>query len=578
MQQISKATQSNWKRLNVKSADRLTARANKTASQRVVVASCYLKDPKAEKLLRSLTEVKAPIEDVMYTLCLTALQQAGLAEKPHVDAFLKKQSHRRRVDIAVEPGTFNGNGDVLGYLYQSLTAEGVRIANGIYYTPAAIASYLAEEMHIDNDGSTVLDPCCGSGSLLMAVSGVKPENLYGFDTDPVAVMIASTNLLLKFPEETFSPKIFRYDFLDRGLFAQSAHQEIPRSFDYIFTNPPWGADRTGAYKEMFPEIRSGERASMVIAESLNRLAANGRACFILPVSLLHIQTHRDVRELLLHNSSINAVHLFDDRFDGVYTRFFALDISGTAKKEDHAYRVISGRGETAEIKVFKEDIADGEIPLSPPASLSNLIIGKMEAARFADLKNSRWALGIVTGDNKNKLLAAPTPESEPIVTGKDVMPLKVAECKKHIVFKPEAFQQCAPEALYRAGEKLIYKFIAKYPVVAYDDRRLLCLNSANIVIPAMESLSAKSACVLLNSRLYRFYYRTRFSDIKVLKSNLASLPFPKLTAEQDAMLSAMLDRQIDGDCTREEADEAVFEIFGLSAAEKEHVLTSPLTN
>lgn len=576
MQQISKATQSNWKRLNVKSADRLTARANKTASQRVVVASCYLKDPKAEELLRSLTGVKAPIEDVMYALCLTALQQAGLAGKPHVGAFIKKY-RRRRVEIAVEPDTFNGNGDVLGYLYQSLTSEGTRIANGTYYTPAGIASYLADGMNL-GEGHKVLDPCCGSGSLLMAVSGVRPENLYGFDTDPVAVMIASTNLMLKFPEETFTPKIFRYDFLDRGLFTQSANQEIPRSFDYIFTNPPWGSDRSGAYKRLFPEIKSGERASMVIAESLNRLAANGRACFILPVSLLHIQTHHDVRELLLHNSSINAVHLFDDRFDGVYTRFFALDISGTAKKEGHTYRVISGRGETAEIKVSKNDIADGEIPLTPPTSLSNLIIGKMEAARFADLKNSRWALGIVTGDNKNKLLSAPTPESEPIVTGKDVMTLKVAECKKHIVFKPEAFQQCAPEALYRAGEKLIYKFIAKYPVVAYDDRRLLCLNSANIVIPAMESLSAKSACVLLNSLLYRFYYRSRFNDIKVLKSNLASLPFPKLTAEQDAMLSAMLDRQIDGDCTREEADEAVFEIFGLSAAEKEHVLTSPLTN
>lgn len=577
MQQISKATQSNWKRLNVKSADRLTARANKTASQRVVVASCYLKAPKAERLLRSLTEIKAPIEDVMFTLCLTALQQAGLAEKPHVGEFLEKHHNRRRVEIAVEPDTFNGNGDVLGYIYQSLTSEGTRIANGTYYTPAGIASYLADGMNLGGDHK-VLDPCCGSGALLMAVSGVKPENLYGFDTDPVAVMIASTNLLLKFREETFSPKIFQYDFLDRGLFTQSANQDMPHTFDYIFTNPPWGGDRTGAYKGMFPEIRSGERASMVIAESLNRLAANGRACFILPVSLLHIQAHRDVRELLLRNSSINGIHLFDDRFDGVYTRFFALEISGTAKKGGHTYRVISGRGATAEIKVSEDNIADGEIPLTPPTSLSNLIIGKMEAARFADLKNSRWALGIVTGDNKNKLLAAAAPGSEPIVTGKEVMPLKVAECKKHIVFRPETFQQCAPEALYRADEKLIYKFIAKYPVVAYDDRRRLCLNSANIVIPALEGISTKSACVLLNSLLYRFYYRSRFNDIKVLKGNLASLPFPKLTAEQDAMLSAMLDRQLDGDCTRDEADEAVFEIFGLSAAEKEHVLTSPLTN
>lgn len=572
MPRISKATEYNWKRLNATPENRLTARANKTASQRLVVAVGYLKDAVADRLLERLGGLDAEVADIMYSLCLIALEQAGIADRPHVRSFIEARGGEfRPVGIEVEADTFTRGFDVLGFVYQSLVAEGVRNVSGIYYTPRGVAGYLVGN-HAFGPESTVLDPCCGSGAFLLSVSGVAPENLYGFDVDPVAVMIASVNLLLKYPDCVFEPRIYRYDFLDKGAHADAA-PEIPGQFDFIFTNPPWGADRIAAYRSFFPEIKSGERASMVVAESLRRLRRGGRACFLLPLSLLTTRAHGDIRRILLSDTRIDRIHNLDGRFDGVFTRFFAVDVSA-CRVDGQNYQVIDGRGDAVGVSIAQADYRRGDIPMAAPSPTGRAVIDRMEAARFTDLGGSRWALGIVTGDNKNKLFDSPRQGAEPIVTGRDVGPMGLNGPSKYVVFDPATFQQCAPEAIYRAEEKLIYRFIAKYPVVAYDDGRQLCLNSANIVVPDLETISVKSACVLLNSMLYRFYYQSRFKDIKVLKSSLASLPFPRLSAEADKRLSGLLDAYMAGACGREELDGAVFDLFGLQPDEKDYVINS----
>ncbi|WP_334303208.1 TaqI-like C-terminal specificity domain-containing protein, partial [Coprococcus eutactus] len=44
------------------------------------------------------------------------------------------------------------------------------------------------------------------------------------------------------------------------------------------------------------------------------------------------------------------------------------------------------------------------------------------------------------------------------------------------------YQQAAPERIYRAPEKLIYRCINRQLVFAYDESRHLTLNSCNLVI------------------------------------------------------------------------------------------------
>lgn len=90
------------------------------------------------------------------------------------------------------------------------------------------------------------------------------------------------------------------------------------------------------------------------------------------------------------------------------------------------------------------------------------------------------------------------------------------------------FQQVAPDLVYRAKEKLVYKFVSKNLVFAYDNQQRLFLNSANILIPKVQNHSIKTVLAFLNSKLFQYVYHTKFNELKVLKSNLLQLPFPLL--------------------------------------------------
>ena len=87
---------------------------------------------------------------------------------------------------------------------------------------------------LDKD-ALFLDPCCGSGNFLIRAIelGIRPENIYGFDTDPNAVQIAKQRIESK----TGKP----CNNIVCGDFLESADQ-ISTRFKYIYTNPPWGEE------------------------------------------------------------------------------------------------------------------------------------------------------------------------------------------------------------------------------------------------------------------------------------------------------------------------------------------------
>lgn len=570
MQRISKATEYNWKKLNSDTQQKLTKRANKTRSKKRVVATSYLDYAPANQLLQVVSTIDASIESIMYSLCVACLSSHNIQDKQNVKKFISQFSGFELMGIDVPAGTWQGNHDILGFIYQSLMAEGERNLTGQYYTSRNVVDYMLDNKHLA-DGETFLDPCCGSGAFLLAVHTDTPECLYGFDINPIAVMIAGTNLLAKYSEFDFVPNVFCLDFLKKDLF-DSGRQGIPFKFDNIYTNPPWGADKEGLYIDNYSELKSKERASMVIVESLKRLKANGNIYFILPTSLLKIKTHVDVRKYILYNTAIQRIDLYSDRFDGVFTDYFSIKLSASPTRTQ-TYTVTTGN-ETRYIKLSESDLKAGSIVLEQLTHLDDSIIAKMEGKRHDDLRHSQWALGIVTGDNKNKVKKEMATGLEPVYTGKQVAPFKLQKGTSYILFAPESFQQCAKEEYFRAPEKLMYRFIAKYPIVAYDDKQCLCLNSANILIPDIDGMSIKSVAALLNSSLYRYYYSIKFSDIKVLKGNLQELPFPKLTKRQDDGLSNLVTKILESDFSAErqhQLDEAVYAIFEITPAEQKLV-------
>lgn len=552
--------------------EKFTKRANKTKSKKRIVATKYLNDNKSNILLKNILQVDSSVENIMYTLVCSAFLENELLHKQHVQLFLKNYSHLKQVSIDIPDSVWDSEDDVLGFIYQSLITEGERNITGQYYTCKDVVKYIVDDKVLSSD-ETFLDPCCGSGAFLMAVKTNNPSNLYGFDINPIAVMIASANLLIKYKDKEFCPHIYCLDFLNKDLSGLDYQNELPQKFDNIYTNPPWGSDKKGLYTKNYPSIKSKERASMVIVESLKRLKDNGTLYFLLPTSLLKIKAHNDIRKYILSNTTIHQIDIYKDRFDGVFTDYFSIKLSNQ-KTNEQSYAVTSDNGSSI-VALLNSDYTLGNIVIENLSILDKSIISKMESLCNDKLTHSTWALGIVTGDNKNKVKNEMSEGLEPIYTGKDVKPFKLQDESSYILFDTKNFQQCAKEEYFRAPEKLIYRFISKYPIVAYDNKQCLCINSANILIPSIDTISIKSVSALLNSTLYRYYYSLKFSDIKVLKSNLQKLPFPKLTKEQDEKLSILVS-SIQSNSFSEEyqqlLDKIVYSIFGITEEEQKHII------
>ena len=568
--QISKATENNWKKLDSDTQDKLKKRANKTQSDKRVVAGNYLDFGPANELLSNLLKTDQPIGNIIYSLCISCLKHAGIFGKKNVKSFLASQSGYDYFDIKLPANIWDTDQDVLGFIYQSLITEGERNKTGQYYTNKMVVDYMTNGLSL-TDNQSFLDPCCGSGAFLLAVKTNNPSLLYGFDINPIAVLIASTNLLVKYSAYDFIPNIFCLDFLQNNLFAKK-DDRIPSTFDYIYTNPPWGADKSNEYTASYPMIKSKERSSMMLVKSLSSLKKEGVLYFLLPTSLLKIKTHNDVRRYILTHTSIKAIDLFNDRFDGVFTDYFSIKITNKSTT-NQTYNVTRSSGSST-ITLSKEDQSKGNIVIEQLSDAEETIIRKIEALRNDNLSHSKWALGIVTGNNSLKVKKEKGPGMEPVYIGKQVSPFKLQSETSYILFDPKSFQQCAKEEFYRAPEKLIYRFIAKYPIMAYDDKKCLCLNSANILIPDVQGLSVKSVAALLNSSLYRYYYSTKFSDIKVLKGSLEQLPFPKINQDQDKELSKMVTDIISSDHQDElimQLDDYIYSLFGITPLERQQV-------
>ena len=467
--------------------------------------------------------------------------------------------------------------DILGFMYQSLLLEGKKAQNGSYYTPAEIVDSIIKE-HVTKKELKVLDPCCGTGQFLLAVADVieNPSNIYGVDIDETAVKIARINLLIKYRDINFSPNIFCKNTLigvgTQNLFGLG--KDDIGNFDVIATNPPWGVhfskQETEELEKFYPLITSFESFSYFLKKSIDLLKTDGILSFILPESILHVNVHKDIRSVVLEQTKIKKVVYLDRVFKNVFTPVIRIDlVKGFEEnniikihKEDKAYTAEQTRWKNNKNFIF--DIHSNES--------DSEIIDKIFSSPHTTLENKAdWALGIVTGDNAKHITSEKNDICEEIYKGKDVDKFVLSEASNYIHFVPDKFQQVAPEEKYRTKEKLIYRFISKYLIFAYDDKQKLTLNSANIVIPKIPNYPIKVISALFNSSLYQFIFQKKFSSIKILRSHLEQLPLPTWDKETFNDLTKMVDKMISGENCFEQLDNYIMNKYSLSQQEQNYI-------
>ncbi|MCF0233883.1 MAG: N-6 DNA methylase, partial [Thermoguttaceae bacterium] len=456
--------------------------------------------------------------------------------------------------------------DFLGAVYQTLSSEGAKNRAGSYYTPRQIAANAAKNWDFSG-GATFLDPCCGGGAYLLALNGAAPSQIFGIERDPTAAFIARINLALKFPDAPEPPQIFAFDFLrECATFARTGSlspsaQILARRFDYIATNPPWGA----ASADVAPaEIVSRETFSSFFVYAARLLKPGGTARFLLPEAALNVAAHQDLRRFLLETGRVVAVERVREKFAGVTTACVEIEFQNAPPAPRVIFRE-NGVAKSAPIEAFRV------APTCVFAALDDLdlqIIRRAKTLQKYDLHASRWGMGIVTGDNKSTLKDAPGPGLEPIYTGREVGRYALAPPRKFLRFDRSRLQQAAPDEFYRAPEKLAYRFISNRLIFAYDDGGSLFLNSANLLEPRVPGTSVKTALALLNSELFNYLRAKTFGGVKILKSELLELPFPEISPADDDALSRLVDRARVGDVAADaEIQRRIFRIFQLTPPE-----------
>ena len=162
--------------------------------------------------------------------------------------------------------------------------------------------------------------------------------------------------------------------------------------------------------------------------------------------------------------------------------------------------------------------------------------------------------------------------AEPIYTGKEIRPYFLTPAKKFLHYDRARLQQTAKDEIYRAPEKLVYKFISDKPVFAYDDTGALFLNSANILIPNIPGMSIKTVLGFLNSELFQFVYMKSFGDVKILKGNLTQLPFPRISPETNAFLETEVNGLIRGRQTYSRTlQDFIYDFYKITSAQRQHI-------
>ena len=479
---------------------------------------------------------KSPKNTVFYSLITNFI---GTLEPIHTLSF-------DLVNILNHRLTFIKNEDTLGFCYISLRDIHQRKLTGAYYTPKKTIHVLIDHIvsYTDLYSATIFDPCCGTGNFLIELleRGVNIHNIYAQDIDTISVLLTQINIAILC--ETITLDILKTHFLCGNTLTNTFSQK----FDIVLGNPPWGfafsekeiSDLHNRY--VTAKKRSLESYDLFVEKSLQMLKQNGLLTFVLPEAVLTVASHLNVRKLLIEHCSFPFVSYLGNVFSGVQCPSIILGATFDHLKNTIGCKVCT----TTDCFTIqtKRHLEATSLAFHVSDEENNCLetIASIPNATFFSEDNAIFALGIVTGNNKQYITHEPKENFEIILKGSDIQRYGVKKTKNYIKFQPDKFQQIASTEVYRAPEKLLYRFICEVPVFTYDDKQTLSLNSCNILIPKINGLHIKYILAILNSSVATFFLSKKFRFLKLLRSHLEQLPIPLVDISIQEQIIKKVDR------------------------------------
>jgi len=206
-------------------------------------------------------------------------------------------------------------GDAYEYLMRHFATESGK-SKGQFYTPAEVSRVMAQVVGIaqaqTNPNTTVYDPTCGSGSLLLKVAEAAPTpvTVYGQEKEEVTSGLARMNMIL---HHNPGAVIEQGNTLADPKFLEG---DQLKTFDYVVANPPFSDKRwsNGLVGDVYgrfegfgtPPDKQGDYAYLL--HIIRSLKSTGRAACILPHGVLFRgNAEAEIRKSLVRRGLIQAI-------------------------------------------------------------------------------------------------------------------------------------------------------------------------------------------------------------------------------------------------------------------------------
>lgn len=209
-------------------------------------------------------------------------------------------------------------GDAYEYLMRHFATESGK-SKGQFYTPAEVSRIMARVIGIreapTSSDTTVYDPTCGSGSLLLKVGDEAHAKvtLYGQEKDAATSGLARMNMIL---HDNPTALISQGNTLANPLFLSETGQL--KTFDFVVSNPPFsdkrwstGLDAANDAHERFqpfgvPPTKQGDYAYLL--HIVRSLKSQGKGACILPHGVLFRgNAEAVIRKNLVQRGYIKAI-------------------------------------------------------------------------------------------------------------------------------------------------------------------------------------------------------------------------------------------------------------------------------
>ena len=297
---------------------------------------------------KSTNQIKEDIEQNLWNGVLEELSRVGVFP-PSEKIILESDSVSYIVGELERVSLKDTDHDAIGAAFEVFAERYFVGEKGEFFTPR-IAVKNAVRMLNPNYAQTIIDPACGSGGFLIyALEHVwrrienespnietakknAPSYIYGIDKEPDLVKVARSYMALIGDGHT---NIVDADSL-KPMNKWSAQSKAMmfnldntrKEFDFVFTNPPFGADIKVEHSYILANYELGHRWEkdkisekwiktdsttptdpqiLFIELCINLLKKGGKICIVLPEGVFGNPTQGYVRQWIMENLTILAI-------------------------------------------------------------------------------------------------------------------------------------------------------------------------------------------------------------------------------------------------------------------------------